>query len=275
MQSNLHHVNTRIERLGVKPRRRRRWPIGSAAVAVLILASAVVFAATRRPHAPPLDAMATAALPAWIDIPQPIELFGLDAPDLPKIARLYEAHRHRTGGGRQDILTFGKLSGDEPFIRLMLYRVGAEQVQQAPLFVELARLGADAGISIARSLTPEDLATRFGDFETADVDLVADAGLPTPCLGFRGVALDGGFRMTGFACGVPAKPLSRPALACLLDRLDLNSAGDDSALASFFAATEMRRDPICAGTGLAPMALQVSWIDQDDALPPLRLRKER
>jgi hypothetical protein len=271
MRGDLQHIDVRSERPRVKPR--RRWPIGSAAVAALVLASAVVLAQTQPPRAPARDASAS-TLPAWINISQPLELFSLDAPELARSTLLYEAYRRRKGGGRQDILTFGKLSGEEPFVRLMLYRVGAEEAPQAPLFVELARSAAAAGLSIARSLTPEDLATRFGDFETSEVDLVAAAGAPTPCLGFRGVTLDGSFRITGFACGVEAKPLSRPALACLLDRLDLNSAGDDGALANFFAATELRRDPDCAGSGLAPMALQVSWIDQDDA-PPLRLRKER
>ncbi len=275
MRGSLHHVDPRSERFRAKPRR-RRWPIGSAAVAALILFAAVVLVGTKPPPVPAQDAAPAPPLPAWIDIPRPFELFGLDVPHLPKSTLIYAARRHRTGGGRQDILTFGKLSGgDEPFIRLMLYRVGTEEAPQAPLFVELVRLTAAAGLSVTRSLTPEDLATRFGDFETADIDLVAGAGMPTPCLGFRGAGLDSSFRISGFACGAPARPLSLPALACLLDRLDLNSAGDDKALAGFFAATELRRDPICAGTGLAPMVLQANWIDQDDAPPPLRLRKVR
>lgn len=274
MHGNLHRVDPRSERLRVRPRR-RRWPLGSAALAALILAAALVLAGMKPPQVPVQNAAPAPPLPAWIDIPHPIELFGLDAPDLLKSALTYEARRHRTGGGRQDILTFGKFSGEEPFIRLMLYRVGTEQAPQAPLFVELARLAAAAGLSVPRSLAPEDLATRFGDFETADLDLAAGAGLPTPCLGFRAAALDSSFRISGFACGTPAKPLSRPALACLLDRLDLNSAGDDRALAGFFAASELRRDPVCAGTGLAPMVLRADWIDQDDAPPPLRLRKTR
>jgi hypothetical protein len=272
MHADRCQIDIRNERARVKPR--RRWPMGGAAVAALILASAVVLGQTKPPPAPARDAASASTLPAWVNISQPLELFSLDAPELARTALLYEAYRHRTGGGRQDILTFGKLSGEEPFVRLMLYRVGAEGAPQAPLFVELVRSAAAGGLSIVRSLAPEDIATRFGDFETSDVDLVAAAGTPTPCLGFRGVTLNGNFRITGFACGVQAKPLSRPALACLLDRLDLNSAGDDGALANFFAATELRRDPDCAGTGLAPMALQVSWIDQDNS-PPLRLRKER
>lgn len=271
MHGNLH-IDPRNERFRKRPHR-RRWPLGSIAVSILILASVVILAG-RKPPSLVQNAVAAAPPPAWVDIRQPIELFGLNAPDLPRATLTYEARRHRKGGGRQDILTFGKLNGDQaPFVRLMLYRVGGEEAPQAPLFVELARLAAGAGLSITRSLAPEDLATRFGDFETADIDLAAGAGAATPCLGFRGAGLDSSFRVSGVACGIPAKPLSRPALACLLDRLDLNSAAADSALADFFAATELRRDPICAGTGLAPMVSQANWIDQNDAPPPLRLRK--
>ena len=273
MHGSLHNVDPRNEWFRKRPHG-RRWPLGSIAVAVLILASVVVLVGRKPPAASAQNDVVAAPLPAWTDIRQPIELFGLNAPDLPRSTLTYEARRHRTGGGRQDILTFGKLNGDQaPFVRLMLYRVGAEKPTQAPLFVELARLAADAGLSITRSLAPEELATRFGDFETADIDLAAGAGAATPCLGFRGAGLDSSFRISGVACGIPAKPLSRPALACLLDRLDLNSAADDGTLAGFFAATELRRDPICAGTGLAPMVSQANWIDQDDAPPPLRLRK--
>jgi len=254
-------------------RRTRRWPIGSASVAALLLASAVLLARTQAPQAPVETAVPAAPPPAWIDISQPIELFALDAPDLANSKLIYEARRHRTGGGREDILTFGKLNGEEPFFRLMLYRVGTEPAPQAPLFVDLARTAAMGGLAIIRSLTPSELATRFGPFEAADIDLAAGASAPTPCLGFRGAGLNTSFRISGFACATPARPISRPALSCLLDRLDLNSGGDDPALAGFFADTELRRDPACAGTGLAPTPIQANWIDQDDAPAPLRLRK--
>jgi hypothetical protein len=265
-----------IEPTGFRPgsrRRKRRWPIGSASVAALLLACAVLLARTQAPQAPDETGVPAAASPAWIDISQPIELFALDAPDLANSKLIYEARRRRTGGGREDILTFGKLNGEEPFLRLMLYRVGTEPAPQAPLFVDLARMAAMADLWIARSLTPAELATRFGAFEAADIDLAAEASAPRSCLGFRGAGLNTSFRINGFACGTPARPMSRPALTCLLDRLDLNSAGDDPALAGFFAETELRRDPACAGTGLAPTLVQANWIDQDDAAPPLRLRK--
>jgi len=126
-------------------------------------------------------------------------------------------------------------------VRLTLYRVGTEPVLNAPLFVELARAAATAGLSVSRSLSPVAMPTRFGSFEVSDLDLGAGDNPSIPCLGFRSAGLNGGFRISGFACGAKAQPMSTPALTCLIDRLDLNSAGDDQALANFFAASELRR----------------------------------
>jgi hypothetical protein len=87
--------------------------------------------------------------------------------------------------------------------------------------------------------------------------------------------LDGNFRLSGFACGTRTRPISRPALGCLIDRLELDGGGDDSALADYFAETELRRDPSCTGTALGPNRISADWIDENDAPPPLRLRKMR
>lgn len=272
MRVDLDHVE--LARISPAPRlrRRRRLPVATAVLTALGIAWAVGLAGAKPPSAP-LAAPSANAAPAWIDIEHPIQLYALNAPELDAVP-LYEARRNSAGGGRQDILTFGELDGDRPFLRLMLYRVGSERQEETPFFVDVARLAASASLAVTRSLDPQDLATRFGDFEAADIDVAPGSGAPTPCLGFRGSMLDGGFRISGLACGTEAKPMSRPALACMLDRLDFESGGDPS-LADFFALTELRRDPFCAGTGLAPMPLKASWIDQADAPPPLRLRKMR
>ncbi|MGB8276486.1 MAG: hypothetical protein WCF20_00895 [Methylovirgula sp.] len=117
------------------------------------------------------------------------------------------------------------------------------------------------------------MATRFGAFEVVDIILAGKAIAPVPCLGFRGAALGAKFRILGFACGGQGRPMSRPALACLIDRLDLNEAGDDRDLAAFFAASELKRTPTCAGTELGPTATCASWLGRNDAPPPLRGKK--
>lgn len=260
------------------PAKSLRWPPSGATIVAWLLGAStlVLFIGAHLPSGPADPAPVAPQAPpppAWVDIDHPMELFDLSAPDLAQSERHYYARRHRMGGGRQDMLVFGDFDGAQPYLRLTLYRVGSETVPQSPLFVALARMAAQAGLSIVRSLSPAALETRFGSLEAADIDLAASTGATTPCLGFRGSALAGGFRMSGLACGTPARPLSQPALGCILDRLDLNSAGDDQALAEFFAASELRRDASCAGTVLAPTPSRTSWIDQADAPPPLKLRK--
>lgn len=208
----------------------------------------------------------------WIDIVRPIRIFDLTAPELAKAPLVYAAERHATGGGRQDILTFGSL--DAPaYLRLQLYRVGTEAAPAMPLYVDFTRAAASANLAITRSLPPAEMPTRFGPFEVSDLTLAQKSGAAVPCLGFRGMALSGGFRVLGFACGGRTLALSRPALGCLIDRLDLAEAGDDQALAGFFAASELRRNPACAGSELRPSIHRASWLDRNDAPPPLQGKK--
>ncbi len=218
-------------------------------------------------------ALPPAPQPIWADIVQPLQLFNVSAPALAKDARSYAARRNVAGGGRQDILTFGQPNGPSPYLRLQLYRVGSEAAPAAPLYVDLARAAAQADLSIGRSLTPVQMPTRFGDFELADMELTGEKIPALPCLGFRGVALSGKFQISGFACGAKGKPIAQPALSCLIDRLDLNAAGDEKALAVFFAASELRRNPACAGTRFDPAATRASWLDRNDAPPPLKAKK--
>jgi hypothetical protein len=213
--------------------------------------------------------------PQWIDIVKPIALFGLDMPDISKDAKVYAARRHSEGGGRQDTLGFGRLEGPDPYLRLTVYRIGNEATHRVSFYVDLARRAAAAGLSIGHSPQLQEAMTRFGLFEVADVDLIDKEGLPTPCLGFRTASDDLPVQMAGFACGSKIKPLSRPGLVCLIERLDLNSAGEDQVLARFFAEAELRRTAACNGNALAPAATRASWLDQADALPPLKTRKGR
>ncbi len=208
-----------------------------------------------------------APAPAWIQINRPFELYGLEVPEVAKLSKSYEALRHQTGGGRQDILTFGNVKPDSAYFRLILYRLGEEDAPNAPFFVELARRAADGNLSITKSIPPVSLATRFGDAEVADVTLTAAEGTSLPCLGIRMQAKGVPWRMTGFACG-GAKPLPRQELQCIFDRLDLNTAGDDRALANFFAETELRRNPACAGTRLTPTTPRAAWLDDKETPAP-------
>ncbi len=247
-----------------------RWRLAGLGLAGLISAWGLVLWADAEAPMPPQHvqpAIAPAPAPAaWIPINRPLQLYGLEAPDLAKLPKSYEASRHQAGGGRQDVLNFGSSKLDGAYFQLVLYRTGTEDMAEAPFFVELARRASANGLAITHSPTPGLLPTRFGDSEVADVTLASAEGAMQPCLGFRLKAKPLAWRMAGFACG-GAKPLARPALQCLFDRLSLNAAGEDVALAKFFADTELRRNPACAGTHLTPSNPRLTALEEPEVSP--------
>ncbi len=253
--------------------KRFRWRLPVLALATLLAGWGLALLAEADAPLPSAHVeQAAAPAPAWIQINRPIELYALEAPEVAKLSKSFEARRHQTGGGRQDILTFGVPKPDSTYVRIVLYRLGQEEAANAPFFVELARRAADGGLAITKSQAPAPLATRFGDAEVADVTLAAAEGSALPCLGFRLEAKSLPWRMSGFACG-GSTPLPRPALQCMFDKVDLLSAGDDRALAKFFADTELRRNPACAGTRLTPTLAHASWLDEKDVPPPSKPSK--
>lgn len=245
--------------------RRLLWRLGMACLAASGLASVLAFLSEARdPAAPDMIQAAPplAPLPAWIDISQAKEIFRFEAPELAKEARIYEARRHRAGGGRQDVLVFGASERVAPRLRLTIYRVGEETAPDAAFFVDLARRAAEMGRAITRATQPIALPTRLGVFEVASLDLAQNQGANAACLGFRMVNAAPKLRITGFACSggadlaSPAAP-SKSELACLIDRIELAAAANDSELVAFFAARELRGDTACAEPrDEAPLALR-------------------
>lgn len=199
---------------------------------------------TGAPASPP------APPPAWIEIAPVSETFRLEAPEFAKEPRVREARRHRTGGGRQDMWVFGDVTGVSPFLRLVIYKVGDEIAPNATFFVDLARRAAEIGHAITRSAQPAALATRFGNFEVADLNLIRNGAVETPCLGFRFAADSPNLRITGFACGgnaqTGAKAISKAALGCLIDRLELSGETGDPKLDALFAAREPKVQGACS-----------------------------
>jgi hypothetical protein len=208
--------------------------------------------------------------PAWADIIRPIPLFDVETPELTKLTHGYQARRHQTGGGRQDMLTYGA-PDEATYLRVIVYREGSEAVVPAPFFVDIARRAAEAGLSIAKSLPPQAQMTRFGSFEIADLTLQHDQTTIAPCLGFRMGASDAHVQISGLACGVPAK--SREGLGCILEHLDLAGAGEDKGLVTFFAASELHRNPACLGGRLVPTPVHAPWLDEKPTPPPQPKRR--
>jgi hypothetical protein len=187
---------------------------------------------------PTSPAVAPAPRPAWLDIAKPYPLFELSAQSLIREKPVYTARRHSTGGGREDVLTFGDFGGKQAFLRLSIYRHGSEEASNAIYFVDMARRAGAAGLAVTQAELPRALPTRFGVFESAPLELAA-AGLKRKnCRGFRLESTQPALSLGGLACGGGEQAFSAADTACLIDRLDLLAAGQDQALADFFGATQ-------------------------------------
>ncbi|WP_374547014.1 hypothetical protein [Rhodoblastus sp.] len=189
---------------------------------------------------------------AWLEIQKPLRLYDLTAPQFVREKRVYTARRHSTGGGREDALTFGEFTGDGPFLRLSIYRHGAEKTADAAFFVDMARRAAQLGLGLGRATIAQTQPTRFGDFETAALTMTEGRAARDNCRGFRFSATQLGLSMAGFACGAGDESVGAGELACLIDRLDLVSAGEDRALRDFFAGAQARGPRGCPEAASAP-----------------------
>ena len=221
-----------------------------AAIALALIAAAGLLAQWPRRGAAELDPAPESPAPArrasWVEIAKPFEFYDLSAPLVANEKMSYAARRHTPGGGREDFLTFGDFSAKGPYVRLSIYRHGAEKIAAPSFFVDMARRAAPAGISLGKTEVSEMQATRFGGFETAAMVLQKGRQTRENCRGFRFSVAPPGLTMAGFACGAGDEPLSGDNFACLINRLDLVSAGDDKALRNFFAAAQARVGVGCA-----------------------------
>ncbi|HEV7256569.1 MAG TPA: hypothetical protein VGN82_02195 [Bosea sp. (in: a-proteobacteria)] len=207
----------------------------------------------------------------WIPITKPIPMFGLESPELERASATLEARRSQDGSQREDVLGFGSFA--EPKAHLLL-RLSVEHDRtelSQPFVVALVREAAMRAMSVQRSGLANAIQTRFGPVETADATL-SDGDLSRSCIAFR---MDAGampLSMSGWWCGGEGKPADRQQLVCLIDRIDLLNAGDDRALRSAFARTELNRQPACAPSRLAASGRKASWLDADGATPALRTK---
>ena len=250
-----------LRRAGVSAR--TMMALGTLALALAL--PALVAAGLVRLHAGSTTPIRTPPpVPEWIDVPRPVHIFDLESPMLRGLPSAYSARRRPAGDGREDVLAYGKPGLDVPALRLRLRR-GREAAATTPLFAAIALQAAETNLSIERSGLADLMPTRFGTFEIADVTLTDGSIARVPCSGFRLALAAPAFTIAGLACGLPGRAVTRTTLACLVDRLDLAFGGDYRALIDFFAASERRRDPACAGARLAPDGLHAAWLDDKPA----------
>lgn len=243
-----------------RSRRLRRRLIGAALGSIIFGGALALWRPPNDAPSPESRAGPLAPLPVWTTVANAQPLFGLASPEFALDLKTYEVQLHRTGRGRQDIMVFGDVGGSGPFLRLIVYRVGTEGAPAAAFFVDLARRAAETGRAITFAAQPTALPTRLGMFEAADLNMTRAGAPDATCLGFRSLDAEtspaplapttpADLRISGFACaatkGDAGPALTKEALACLIDKIDLLPSVVDTDLAAFFAARDLRVATAC------------------------------
>jgi hypothetical protein len=207
----------------------------------------------------------------WVAVTKPIPMFGLESPELDRASATIEARRSPDGSQREDVLAFGDFTEARPHLMLRLIAEHGRSDLSQPFIIALVREAAARAMSVQRSGTPAAIGTRFGPVETADATL-SDGNVSRACIAFRMEAGALPLSLSGWWCGGTGKPADRQQLVCLIDRIDLLNAGDDRALRTAFARTELNRQPACAPPRLSASGRKTSWLDADGVTPALRTK---
>lgn len=210
----------------------------------------------------------------WVVMARPIAQFGLQSPELDRQQPVYEARRSADGAVREDVLAFGGFTEARPHLLMRVLTGPGESELSQPFVIALVRQAALRGMSVQRSGTPTTIATKFGAVETADATL-SDGEASRACIGFRHEGAAAEPSLSGWWCGTAQRPADRQQLICLIDRLDLLSAGDDRALRASFARTELNRQQACLPPRLSNTGRKTSWLDADGRAPPLKTAARR
>lgn len=175
--------------------------------------------------------------PDWLTIAKPYAAFQLTLPDFGEESR-YAIMRHTEGGGRKDIVTFGDAGRSLRYAMVEIYRPGRELDQFTSVPSEIAARARELGPAGAvRSALPLEL--KFGPVST--VEFTFGRFGVGHCIGFVRTEADPKLQISGMSCSMNAI-VNRKAVACMLDRLTLLSAGSDPDIAKYFAQAEIKRD---------------------------------
>jgi hypothetical protein len=201
-------------------------------------------------HLPDVTAAMEPAPKAWSPAARVAPAFAVSQFIFPNKTETYEILRH-PDGGRKDVF-YWTGTGGIPVAELEIYRPGDEidQVGSAAGYLAArmdpagARELEAAGI-IDSKFGPVTLFRRIGGLEASQA-----------CLRFFKHVDEPKFRLSGWSCLGDDMPARRAEIGCLLNRLVLLTAGNDTKLAELFARAELRRGDCVSG---AP-ALTADWV---------------
>jgi len=223
-------------------------------LAVLAIAAASLF---RAPPAGVTVVEPAPARPEWINVERPHPAFELPMPELAgsatgNVTADYAILRRDADGARKDVLSFGDAAGSGPYVMVEIYRPGAASERFIDPASEIA--ARILAYSVTDDVKPAGaIDSKFGDVPLVDFAIAA-RGKQRRCLGFARAFDEPVVQIAGWYCGAGAEAVDRAALACVLDRLTMLSAGGDAKLAGLFARAEIKRsfcgqrNPILAAT---------------------------
>jgi hypothetical protein len=173
----------------------------------------------------------------WRQVAKPFAAFSLRMPDLAESGYDYAMRRHVSGGGRQDILTWGSLEGATPHLMVEIYRPQAERSGFGSAEAEIAARLQGRDHSPVKFAGAMD--TKFGTMSLVQFSLSAPL---RQCLGFVHAYEDPKLQILGWHCSSGAMAVEREMAACALDRLTLVAAGSEPKVRELFARAELRRN---------------------------------
>ena len=197
--------------------------------------------------------------PSWSVADRGYPAFALGAPDQNDKSVTYAVLRH-PAGGRKDIFSWPG-AGDRPIAELEIYRLGDEAASAARPSDDLALRMPRGGELEAGGV----IDSKFGTVALLR-RAVAEAGPNgkrggAACLGFFKGIDDPHLRISGWSCQGDSLPAQRNAVACVLDRLTLLTAGSEPKLAELFARAELNRRNCGAAGGSASSG---DWVTEAD-----------
>ena len=233
------------------------------AMFAVVLMTAILIDDFVRPT-PAVSAAASAGEPRspWSEVTRGSGAFALAYPAIDNLAQVYSVRRHREGGGRKDLMTWGAPRDEGAYVRFALYRPGREATPPADPLAAVAALAAESEINAELAGPVGELDTKFGPLALVDMTLTRMGDEPRTCLAAAGVWDNPRLGLVAWWCNSGPAMVVHGRLACLIERLVLMSAGGDDGLVSFFARAELKRN-FCrtAGPSLTAQAKRPDdWI---------------
>lgn len=172
--------------------------------------------------------------PSWTVAARAQPAFALSTLDRDKKSGTYAILRH-PDGGRKDILRW--LGADNrPVAELEIYRPSHEAFAGQRPAADLAARMPSGGTGLEPAGVID---SKFGTVALFRRENTIDGA--GACLGFLKTQHDPALIISGWSCEGDGLPARRQAIACMLDRLTLVNAGNESKLAEFFAHAEPKR----------------------------------